>query len=269
MFGGLVTGPDHVTAAPTTRVEGYEPAINTWKAGPDLPIPLHHAMAVTYHDELIVLGGWQADGSNLTAITSNHVFALRSGQWVELPNLLQPRAAGAAAVVGDNIVVVGGQDANGKLIATTEIFDGTRWRSAAPIPTPREHLAAASDGSYLYAVGGRALSADQITAALERYDPSANRWEQLPAMPTARGSLGAAIVDNRLIVVGGEQPISVNDTVEAFDIITKTWTELPPLHTARHGLGVAAVGTSIYALNGAARPSHTHSTTTAEVLAFS
>jgi non-specific serine/threonine protein kinase len=270
MFGGLVTGPDHVTAAPTARVEGYEPAINTWKAGPDLPIPLHHAMAVTYHDELIVMGGWQADGSNLTANTSNRVFALRSGQWVELPHLLQPRAAGAAAVVGNNIIVVRGQDANDKLIATTEIFDGKRWRTAAAIPTPREHLAAVSDGTHLYAVGGRALSADKNTAALESYNPSTNRWVQLPSLLTARGSHGAAIVDNRLIIViGGEQPVGVYDTVEAFDITTKTSTNVARLRTPRHGLGVAAVGTTVYALNGAARPSHTHSTTTAEALAFS
>ncbi len=269
MFGGLVEAADHATSLATTRVEGYEPAIDTWKAGPDLPIPLHHAMAVTYRDELIVMGGWQADGSSLTANTSNRVFALRSGQWVELPHLLQPRAAGAAAVVGDNIIVVGGQDANDKLIATTEIFDGKRWRTAAAIPTLREHLAAASDGTYLYAVGGRALSADKNTAALERYDPRTNRWEQLPPMPTARGSLGATLADNRLVVVGGEQPVGVYDTVEAFDISTKTWTALPPLRIPRHGLGVAAVGTTVYALNGAARPSHTHSTTAAGALPFS
>jgi non-specific serine/threonine protein kinase len=269
VFGGLVGGADHATSLPTARVEGYEPAINTWKAGPDLPVPLHHAMAVTYHDELIVMGGWQGDGSSLTTNTSNRVFALRSGQWVELPKLLHPRAAGAAAVVGDNIIVVGGQDANGELIATSEIFDGKRWRTAADIPTLREHLAAASDGTYLYAVGGRALSADKNTAALERYDPRTNRWEQLPAMPTARGSLGAALVDNRLVVAGGEQPVGVYDTVEAFDVTTKTWTALPPLRVPRHGLGVAAVGTTVYALNGAARPSHIHSTTAAGALLFS
>lgn len=267
-FGGLETGPGQETGFGTARVEGYEPAIDTWKAGPDLPIPLHHAMAVTYRGELVVMGGWQADGPNLTAITSNRAFVLRSGQWVEFPGLLQPRAAGAAAVVGDYIVIVGGQ-ANSELVATTEVFDGRRWRSAAAIPTPREHLAAASDGTHLYAVGGRALSADKNTAALERYDPATNRWESLAPMPLARGSLGAALVDKRLIAVGGEQPTGVYNTVEAYDILTGTWTDLSPLRTPRHGLGVAALGTSVYALNGAAKPSHTQSTTTAEALTFS
>lgn len=46
-------------------------------------------------------------------------------------------------------------------------------------------------------------------------------------MPTSRGSLGATLTDNRLVVVGGEQPVGVYDTVEAYDITTKTWTALP------------------------------------------
>ncbi|MDP8968928.1 MAG: hypothetical protein M3N52_00120 [Actinomycetota bacterium] len=251
----------------TARVEGYDPAVDAWKAGPDLPIPLHHAMAVSYRGELVVLGGWQPQGSDLTAVISDRVFALRSGVWVELPRLNQPRAAGAAAVVDDRIVVVGGQ-ADGQLLATTELFDGTRWRDGADIPTPREHLAAAAEGSHLYAVGGRALSADTNTAALERYDPATDRWEQLPPMPTPRGSLAATVVDGRLIAVGGEEPTAVLGTVQAYDIASSTWSELAPLPTARHGLGVGAVGTTLYAINGATKPTHAQSSATVEVLDF-
>ena len=159
IFGGLVGGDA------TTSVEGYDPAIDTWKAGPDLPIVLHHEMAVAYNGELVVMGGWIPRGPALTAVTSDRVFALRQGRWVELPQLAHARAAAAAAVVGNRIVVVGGQ-ANGSLVGATEVFDGTAWHDAAPIPTPRDHLAAVSEGRYLYAVGGRALSADKNFAAL-------------------------------------------------------------------------------------------------------
>ena len=50
------------------------------------------------------------------------------------------------------------------------------WTDVAEIPTPREHLGAASDGRYLYAVGGRELSAAKNTASFERYDPAADSW---------------------------------------------------------------------------------------------
>ena len=74
----------------TAKVEGYDPAIDTWKSGPDLPIPVHHAMAASYDDELVVIGGWLPEGPSLTANTSDRVFALRDGDWVELPKLNTP-----------------------------------------------------------------------------------------------------------------------------------------------------------------------------------
>ncbi|MBA2763398.1 MAG: protein kinase [Thermoleophilaceae bacterium] len=266
LLGGL-TGETGTEA--TREVEAYDPAIDTWTPGPDLPVALHHPTAVTYGGELVVIGGWAPKGADLTASTSDRVFALRDGAWTDLPSLGQPRAAGAAAVVGDEIVVVGGQNA-GELVAATEIFDGERWRAGADIPTPREHLSAASESGqgHLYAVGGRALSADQNSGALERYDPGADRWTKLPSMPTPSGSLGAAIVDRRLVTVGGETPTSVINIVQSYDIATEEWSKLPSLLEPRHGLAVVAIGNTLYALGGAGAPTHAESSAAAEALDF-
>src|SRR4029079_9228181 len=97
-----------------------------------------------------------------------------------LPPLRHARGAAAAAVVGDRIVVVGGQ-ADGKLVPETEVFDGRRWTDAAELPTPREHLGAASDGRYVYAVGGRRLSAADNVGAAEGYDPARDHRRQMAA----------------------------------------------------------------------------------------
>jgi non-specific serine/threonine protein kinase len=244
-------------------VEGFDPAISSWAAGPKLPVRLHHAMAVQYHGELVVIGGWTPRGSTLDAITSNRVFTLRQDGWVELPALHHARAAGAAAVVGDRIVVAGGQ-ANHQLVPTTEVFDGTSWVDVAPIPTPRDHLAGASDGTYFYAVGGRELSADKNIGAVERYDPATNTWTQMPALPTPRGGLGVVVARNRLVTIGGESPTAVYGTVEVLDLTTNTWTTLPAMKTPRHGLAVAAVNNTIYTIDGATAPGHTDSVTTNE-----
>ncbi|MDV7242294.1 MULTISPECIES: protein kinase domain-containing protein [Rhodococcus] len=259
VFGGL---DDNGVSA---RQEGYDPAINTWKAGPDLPIPLNHAMAVTYNDEPVLIGGWKAEGQNLTAVESDRVMAMRDGRWVDLPPLNDPRVAGAATVVGDKIVVAGGQ-ADGELVATTEVFDGTKWTTVSHIPTPREHLAGVSDGTYFYAIGGRDLASDQNTAAVERYDPASDTWTTLPAMPTPRGGLGAAFIDGRIVTVGGEQPTSVLSTVEAYDVSAGTWSQLPALRTPRHGMAVGAVGNTVYAVGGGIKPTHAESTAVSEAL---
>ena len=267
--GGL-TGNSEATAS--TQV--YDPTINSWEQGPALPEPVHHAMLVTYHNQLMLIGGFLPRDNDILAVTSPRVLMLdnNTGRWVEGPPLHHPRAAGGAAVVGDKVVVVGGRTGDPEqLVTQTEIFDGTRWRDGADIPVPGDHLAATSDSGYLYAVGGRKFTAGSNTDAVQRYDPKTNKWTALAPTPQPVSGAGAAIVDNQLIVAGGEGVTSTSATVQAYDLTapTATWTPLPSLTQGRHGLGVAAIGNTIYALGGAAKPGHTASTNLVGALVFS
>jgi hypothetical protein len=54
IFGGL-GGDGRVSG----RHEGYDPAIDNWKGGDDLPVPVQHAMSVTWQGTPVVLGGWR------------------------------------------------------------------------------------------------------------------------------------------------------------------------------------------------------------------
>jgi non-specific serine/threonine protein kinase len=56
--------------------------------------------------------------------------------------------------------------------------------------------------------------------------------------------------------------------VEGFDLKKGKWSALPPMKTPRHGMAVAVVGKSLFALDGAAAPTHSQSTAVAEVLDF-
>ncbi len=132
--------------------------------------------AVTYQGDPVVIGGF-VPGAELTSKQSDRVYVLHDDQWELLPPLNRARAAAAAAVVGNKIVVVGGQ-ADGKLVRETEVFDGQRWTVAADIPTPREHLGAASDGRYLYAVGGRNLSADKNSGGAGTLRPGQRQLDE-------------------------------------------------------------------------------------------
>jgi serine/threonine protein kinase/N-acetylneuraminic acid mutarotase len=258
IMGGLQNG----TAL--TTVESYDPRTGAWQNEPSLPVPLHHAAAATYHGEVVILGG----SGDTIANGSNKVFALRGSNWVELPPLTHARAAPAAAVVGDKLVVVGGQNAK-QLVGQTEVFDGSSWKDAAALPTPREHLAAVSDGAYLYAIGGRMLSSDTNSAALERFDPESGSWTKLTGMPTPRGSFGAAYIDGRIVALGGEEPTTVLNVAEMYDIADGKWSTLPPMPTPRHAEVVATVGNTVYCIGGANRPTHEGPIATVEALNFS
>lgn len=231
----------------TDVVEVYDPATDLWSAAPRLPVPLHHAMAVGWRDRLVVLGGFTG---SLGGPASSKVFLLEGGRWTELPELQNPRGAGAAAVVGSLVVVAGGLGPAGH-VAPVEVFSGMGgWRERAPIPSLRDHLAGATDGRLLFAAGGRRAGGQ--LSAFEAYDPAGDVWSRLPDLPTARSGLGAAVADGLVITVGGEGPRMFPE-VEAYVIADRAWSRLPDLGVPRHGVGVVAIGSAVYAAVGGTR----------------
>jgi len=266
LVGGLKDGPGGSPVAVRT-VESFDLAIRQWGTGAPLPTALNHAMAATLDDRVVVMGGWVPRGSDISAVSSNRVYELHGDRWGELPSMRAPRVAGAAVTVDGRIVVVGGQ-ADDRLVSGTEVFDGKQWRPGADIPTPREHLAAATDGRYLYAVGGRDLDPGKNSNAFERYDPGSDGWEKLPDLPERMGGLGAAYLDGQIVVTGGETPNAVTGETFVYDISKRRWRRAAPLGKPRHGMAVVAFGDTVYALEGATAAGHTQSTNLAEALEF-
>src|SRR4029079_11839515 len=166
------------------------------------------------------------------------------------PPMVRPRAAGAAAVVGGKIVVVGGLGLDGQLVPQTDVFDGTRWVETKPIPTPRDHLAAVANDRFIFAIGGRKIDPSQNLPVMESYAPLTNQWFQWPQMPTARGGLGAALIGNVIYTVGGETPTEALNPVETFTFngpLAGAWARSDPMRTPRHGVAVESIGSSLYA----------------------
>ena len=95
-------------------------------------------MMVSYQNTVWVIGGFEPQGSEIIGVASARVLHLDVDQdsWIEGPELHHARGAGAAAVVGNKIVVVGGRTAgtSPQEVATTEVFDGTSWHDAARHP---------------------------------------------------------------------------------------------------------------------------------------
>jgi non-specific serine/threonine protein kinase len=257
----------------TAATQIYDPTKDAWRAGPSLPEAVDHPMLVTYRNRVVLIGGFRSRGGDSVASPQVLFFDDSTGHWVPGLPLHHPRAAAAAAVVGDKIVVVGGRTGpEEQLVRQTEVYDGKAWHDGADIPVPGDHLAAASDRDYLYAVGGRRIKSINNTNAVQRYDPATNRWTPLAALPEPLSGAGAAIINGQLLVAGGENTTpTVVSTVLAYDLTdpTATWTTLPPLTQGRHGLAVAAIGNALYAIDGSTQPGHTASTTTVDALTFS
>jgi N-acetylneuraminic acid mutarotase len=96
------------------------------------------------------------------------------------------------------------------------------------------------------------------------YDPATDSWKALAPMPIKRGAASAAVVGDRIYVIGGAttQPWAKENflsqvtpqrglgTVQAYDPKTNTWKELTPMPTPRNHAAIGAVNGKIYVIGG-------------------
>lgn len=127
------------------------------------------------------------------------------------------------------------------------------WSSKAPMPTPRELLAAGVVNNILYAVGG--FSQGSLNT-VEAYDPATNSWTTRAPMPTPRFGAAAGVVNGILYVVGGWNNLGggLVGTVEAYDPATNSWTAKASLPTPRYFLAAGVVNGILYAVGGGIGP---------------
>jgi Kelch motif. len=69
-------------------------------------------------------------------------------------------------------------------------------------------------------------------------------------MPTARAWLAAAVVNDKIYVIGGHDHTGYLSTNEAYNPSTDSWTTKTPMPTARAWLAAAVVNDKIYAIGG-------------------
>ena len=253
----VVLGGFTIDRGASRRVDAYSPGRNSWRRLPDLPLGVHHSMAVGAGGRPYVLGGYTADGLPLRT-----VFVLERGRWRTLPRMPFARAAAGAAVAGNRIVVAGGVTTGATRLARNALsFDlRTRRWSVVPGPTAREHLGVTSLAGTVYAIGGRTSGLDTNLLHFESYRPGAKRWTRLAPVPDSRGGTGAAALLGQVVSAGGEEPAGTIAEVLAYRVAQRRWVQLDDLATPRHGVGMAALGGRVFVIGGGPEPGLTVST---------
>jgi N-acetylneuraminic acid mutarotase len=203
------------------------------------------------------------------------VYDTQTQNWSELPPMPTPRGALAAVAVGTNIYVVGGAKipagmelADGlnpggpvEILGTMEMFDteNKSWTLLRPMRLPRNHHDVAYLDGKIYVIGGTVGScfpsgwASNVSMN-EVYDIAADTWSTRAPMPTARSGVGAAVIDGKIYVIGGEGWVEelggVFRTNEAYDPKSNSWVEKPPMSTARRGFAKGVFDGKLYAVSG-------------------
>jgi N-acetylneuraminic acid mutarotase len=170
--------------------------------------------------------------------------------WTAGAPMPTPRTEVTAAVLEDDIYIIGGFDESGQVTDIVEVYNiaNNTWSKAAPLPEPLHHTAAASYNGKIYVVGGYTAPWSP-TNRLFIYDPIQNSWQEGNPMPTPRGALNVNFVNETLYAIGGssDRPLGSN---EAYDPSSDTWTSKVLMPTARHHAGSAVVDGKIFVIGG-------------------
>jgi len=123
------------------------------------------------------------------------------------------------------------------------------------MPTARSYLATVTVNGKVYAIGGIDNNGNYLNR-VEVYNPATNNWSQAAPMPTARGSLAAAVdAQGNIYAIGGlvstGGPPQILSTVEVYNPTTNSWGQARSMSLARYSLAaVTDAQGNIYAIGG-------------------
>ena len=270
VFGGLLG----------TNVKGlvyeYDPAADKWTKKKNMPLPAHHAMAVSYANKIYVFGGGgivTPGGPNWMPLDNSWEYDPQNDTWKALAPMPTARGAGIAALVGNKVYVIGGASVHpgAKLVSltptgahrsldTNEVYDisTNKWETRSPMPTGRNHMAAGVVNGKIYVIGGRVGSVFVVASAtdiVEEYDPATDSWGYAHArMPTTRSGVTFATYSGKIYVIGGEYLnnliVGAFRDIEAYDPVSDSWSALPPMDLPLNAPSAVVLGNRLYIISG-------------------
>jgi large repetitive protein len=176
------------------------------------------------------VGGWSARGAASPSPTP-----LTEPGWAITGSMAQARTGHTATLLQTGrVLVVGGTGANGRDLASAELYDPAsgRW-------TVTGTMSSAHSGQRAILLrDGRVLVLDDGRGDAEVYDPVTGSWKPGAPMPVRRTFYTATVIaDGRVLVAGGRDPDSGESlaSTQVFDPARGTWTAGRPMTLARAG----------------------------------
>ena len=186
---------------------------------PAMPTKRYFTAAVCSGRSLIVAGG--GDGSNELATVE--VLDTDARQWSIASSLTHPLTMATISICGERLYMLGGSHWTGRMtrsvlscsipellqscqpqplagkLRTAPANKSTIWRHVAD--APHYYSSCATLCGQPVAVGG--YEAGKYTSAISVYNETTDSWEAMGNMPTARSEALVAILNGKMMVVGG------------------------------------------------------------------
>lgn len=191
--------------------EVYDPVTDSWENKTAMPTSRMSLSANEVDGKIYLIGGRTGGPSSIVAL--NEVYDVANDSWTAKKPIHYPVDAYASAVVDGKIYVISGFEGlyHGVPVNFNQIYDPATdsWSLGASIPNiVRDAAAGATTGTLapkrIYVIGGQNMLAFNFTQV---YDPENDSWTFGAQMPTARGWLAVAVVNDLLYAIGGSSRV--------------------------------------------------------------
>ncbi|GAA5317268.1 MAG: kelch repeat-containing protein [Candidatus Pelagadaptatus aseana] len=256
-------------AAPVGSTPAKSPGV--YRQGEPLPQVLQEIYPALFKHHLVIAGGFSGFGPLPFPVAASHWFDLAGNQWRTGPELPHRLHHPYLVAHQDQLWALGGYRFSylkpWQMQSASYVLNGfdDHWQAAVPLPGRRAEFAAGSTKAGLIVTAGRKPRDAGSDGANGRYEDHTNaadtwlwdgeRWQTGAPIPLARNSVGTAVVDDRLHVIGGRR-VTAGATQQnctdhhVYDPQSDRWDSRAPLPLAQAGCAAAALDGSIYLFGG-------------------
>jgi N-acetylneuraminic acid mutarotase len=252
----------------------YHPETDQWEQLPPMNKARVFAAALALDGNIFVIGGRDEQGAVLAEV---EYYDPAQNQWTAFSPLNVERQGLTAVVRNARLFVAGGSDGQDQLLETIEVYDGTstgdpngKWvffeESAGAIErradgraagkneavdqlgTPRAAFAGVSVEDRVLFMGG--FGQRGPLDLVQQLSPD-GQFDELAPLPTARGNLAAAVIEDSVFVIGGHDGSDrILADVLLLDPASGAWEPMPRLNTERESSTAAVVDGVLYVIGG-------------------
>lgn len=229
----------------------FNPKLNTWRKLADIPNPATNLAMVAVNGKIYAIGGDSFQNTN-------REYNPQTNTWKILEPMPTARQHIDCGVYGDDIYISGGLTTWKNISKKHEVYNTitNTWTEKDAIPSLRNAAAVVTLDSLIYVIGGAGNEEDiwGNIWTVETYNVNSDSWVQKNDLPFMLFKPGVAVVNNEIIVLGGQTLINGKDDCSKKVFIYKpksdSWIETTPLPAKNVFFGCTTIGNKIYVIGG-------------------
>ena len=224
----VVTGFNGAYITQTERFNG-----TTWANMAPIPTPHSQSRAAAVGNRIYVPGGFNS--IQFTGPLANmQIYDTTTDTWSQGMMLPAARSGIATAAFNGLVYAIGGYNPVGTGHTDVYIYDpgSNSYTTGAPMPVGQGNMPGVVLNGEIYVVGGGTSPGAQFA-----YNPTANTWRTIAALPTSGGMCqagGGFVQDNELWIVGC-LGLPINQQVWIYNPGTNAWRAGPQYNASHEG----------------------------------